>query len=146
MNKENCALGLIDEIILYYDARSKKTSNQIICNVKLPLRTPLCHMGNGGTVPWILNSGSRSKWEVSFIPEDRPPRTHCKGSWVGQSDGQYRLIYSMRIIKFNNKRWIKSSNYPYQNSVSIRVLLLTEISLLSSRNFGDIKTRKCLFR
>ena len=27
MNKENCALKLVDEIILYYDARSKKTSN-----------------------------------------------------------------------------------------------------------------------
>ena len=27
MNKENCALNLVDEIILYYDARSKKTSN-----------------------------------------------------------------------------------------------------------------------
>ena len=24
MNKENCALNLVDEIILYYDARSKK--------------------------------------------------------------------------------------------------------------------------
>ena len=24
MNKENCALRLVDEIILYYDARSKK--------------------------------------------------------------------------------------------------------------------------
>ena len=28
MNKENCALKLVDEIILYYDARSK--------NIKLP--------------------------------------------------------------------------------------------------------------
>jgi len=28
MNKENCALRLVDEIILYYDARSKK--HQII--------------------------------------------------------------------------------------------------------------------
>ena len=28
MNKENCALKLVDEIILYYDARSKK--HQII--------------------------------------------------------------------------------------------------------------------
>ena len=27
MNRENCALKLVDEIILYYDARSKKTSN-----------------------------------------------------------------------------------------------------------------------
>ena len=27
MNKENCALKLVDEIILYYDAWSKKTSN-----------------------------------------------------------------------------------------------------------------------
>ena len=26
-NKENCALKLVDEIILYYDARQKKTSN-----------------------------------------------------------------------------------------------------------------------
>ena len=32
MNKENCALKLVDEIILYYDARSKKhkkTSNSV---------------------------------------------------------------------------------------------------------------------
>ena len=28
MNKENCALKLVDEMILYYDARSKK--HQII--------------------------------------------------------------------------------------------------------------------
>ena len=27
MNKENCALKLVDEVILYYDALSKKTSN-----------------------------------------------------------------------------------------------------------------------
>ena len=27
MNKENCALKLVDEIILYCDARLKKTSN-----------------------------------------------------------------------------------------------------------------------
>ena len=27
MNKENCALKLVDEIIQYYDALSKKTSN-----------------------------------------------------------------------------------------------------------------------
>jgi len=30
INKENCALKLVDEIILCYDARSKKTSNY--CN------------------------------------------------------------------------------------------------------------------
>ena len=32
MNKENCALKLVDEIILYYDARSKKyqTTNMIL--------------------------------------------------------------------------------------------------------------------
>ena len=28
MNKENCALKLVDEIILYYDARSKKTQKK----------------------------------------------------------------------------------------------------------------------
>ena len=32
MNKENCALRLVDEIILYYDARSKK--HQITTNVE----------------------------------------------------------------------------------------------------------------
>ena len=40
MNKENCALKLVDEIILYYDARSKKHPNkwaslQVIFNDKL---------------------------------------------------------------------------------------------------------------
>ena len=29
MNKENCALKLVDEIILYYDARSKKHQDSI---------------------------------------------------------------------------------------------------------------------
>ena len=30
MNKENCALKLVDEIILYYDARSKKHQNKLL--------------------------------------------------------------------------------------------------------------------
>ena len=30
MNKENCALKLVDEIILYYDARSKKHQNSML--------------------------------------------------------------------------------------------------------------------
>ena len=30
MNKENCALKLVDEIILYYDARSKKHKKSVI--------------------------------------------------------------------------------------------------------------------
>ena len=30
MNKENCALKLVDEIILDYDARSKKKSNVLL--------------------------------------------------------------------------------------------------------------------
>ena len=43
MNKENCALKLVDEIILYYDARSKKHQNTkmrtdhiLILNMMLP--------------------------------------------------------------------------------------------------------------
>ena len=36
MNKENCALKLVDEIILYYDARSKK--HQIIWVIKSRMR------------------------------------------------------------------------------------------------------------
>ena len=35
MNKENCALKLVDEIILYYDARSKKTSNYFCLNFRI---------------------------------------------------------------------------------------------------------------
>ena len=31
MNKENCALNLVDELILYYDVRSKKHQNAEIC-------------------------------------------------------------------------------------------------------------------
>ena len=30
MNKENCALMLVNEIILYYDARSKKQQKDVI--------------------------------------------------------------------------------------------------------------------
>ena len=30
MNKENCALKLVDEIILYYDARSKKNIKKVV--------------------------------------------------------------------------------------------------------------------
>ena len=38
MNKENCALKLVDEIILYYDARSKKHKKNPVCIVfvKMP--------------------------------------------------------------------------------------------------------------
>ena len=35
MNKENCALKLVDEIILYYDARSKKHQIYFYCYVVL---------------------------------------------------------------------------------------------------------------
>ena len=42
MNKENCALKLVDEIILYYDARSKKHQMYRYCwaavNVRLCIR------------------------------------------------------------------------------------------------------------
>ena len=34
MNKENCALKLVDEIILYYDARSKKYKKNLGLNPK----------------------------------------------------------------------------------------------------------------
>ena len=36
MNEENCALKLVDEIILYYDARSKKhKKNKLISLITL---------------------------------------------------------------------------------------------------------------
>ena len=34
MNKESCALKLVDEIILYYDARSKKHQIKVIVVIK----------------------------------------------------------------------------------------------------------------
>ena len=37
MNKENCALKLVDEIILYYDARSKKLQTKIPNFMKIGL-------------------------------------------------------------------------------------------------------------
>ena len=39
-NKENCALKLVDEIILYYDARSKNKENcalKLVDEIILPL-------------------------------------------------------------------------------------------------------------
>ena len=46
MNKENCALKLVDEIILYYDARSKKKHQikYITLNGKF-----------NGTLLWLLH-------------------------------------------------------------------------------------------
>jgi len=35
MNKENCALKLVDEIILYYDARSKIIKSSINISLKV---------------------------------------------------------------------------------------------------------------
>jgi len=34
MNKENCALKLVDEIILYYDARSKKHQMTLLVGLR----------------------------------------------------------------------------------------------------------------
>ena len=44
MNKENCALKLVDEIILYYDARSKNIKNIYSVRHQQPwdLPTMLC--------------------------------------------------------------------------------------------------------
>ena len=43
MNKENCALKLVDEIILYYDARSKKQRKLFINPLNAELN-PICHL------------------------------------------------------------------------------------------------------
>ena len=42
MNKENCALKLVDEIILYYDARSKKHQRKL-CSLLLCCTDVLCN-------------------------------------------------------------------------------------------------------
>ena len=53
MNKENCALKLVDEIILYYDARSKKHKK---VNKVIPVHA-LRTCGIGGIAPLILKFG-----------------------------------------------------------------------------------------
>ena len=71
MNKENCALKLVDEIIPYYDARSKKTSNHfVVFNWTLP------------NIPVFSHENSVSKMGfVSPKPRGRkvdPPRVPVK--------------------------------------------------------------------
>ena len=44
MNKENCALKLVDEIILYYDARSKK--HQMTTGLLLKVNWPGCGLNH----------------------------------------------------------------------------------------------------
>ena len=63
MNKENCALKLVDEIILYYDARSKK--HQITALVRMLMGKPkeighLCNTNFDGTIK--LKSSEESVW------------------------------------------------------------------------------------
>ena len=61
MNKENCALKLVDEIILYYDARSKK--HQITVPV-----------GFRGFLPSYIEMSCKALWrtlklEAAYSPE-----------------------------------------------------------------------------
>ena len=62
MNKENCALKLVDEIILYYDARSKKHQIRTIniciamecfyiASLNYDMFRPLYRPSSGGTFP-----------------------------------------------------------------------------------------------
>ena len=59
MNKENCALKLVNEIILYYDARSKKHQNSpsmlqlVVYNVTSGLYT---------VKPWTTDKGNIFKY------------------------------------------------------------------------------------
>ena len=41
MNKKNCALKLVDEVILYYDVRSKKLQKTQTCSTRCLLYTQL---------------------------------------------------------------------------------------------------------
>ena len=41
MNKENCALKLVDEIILQYDAQSIKTSNSALNKITVVLKATI---------------------------------------------------------------------------------------------------------
>ena len=63
MNKENCALKLVDEIIVYYDARSKKTSKKVdivfrCCASKFLSSSFIPKVFTLSTQTWLQNSSA----------------------------------------------------------------------------------------
>jgi len=63
MNKENCALKLVNEIILYYDARSKKHQITMFITARLIdfhpyLQVALCKLLSQFTKPYCERTGT----------------------------------------------------------------------------------------
>ena len=64
MYKENCALKLVDEIILYYDARSKKHQNTT---------------GRELTSCYLQNQGAHAKYKsLHIMSSGHSPDIHIK--------------------------------------------------------------------
>ena len=85
MNKENCALKLVDEIILYYDARSKKhqiSYNSLYSEPKFKMATSRVQNCSAAAVPdclvlfcnaelWIYKNKTKKFCEITiFIRRD----------------------------------------------------------------------------
>ena len=67
MNKENSALKLVDEIILYYDARSKKhQKTAYVINLVNTYRTfrVFCYVYEDSTIFWVETAAYVSTVEV----------------------------------------------------------------------------------
>ena len=62
MNKENCALKLVDEIILYYDARSKEHQN-----ILYMFRTNNCSSSGGYFCTCSIHYFTMHVWDVQLL-------------------------------------------------------------------------------
>ena len=79
MNKENCALKLVDEIILYYDARSIKlqiineTTNNVheVIHKSINVRNV---KGFRSTAAFTINGSARWRWVMNFTLRPLYPR------------------------------------------------------------------------
>ena len=82
MNKENCALKLVDEIILYYDARSKKHQityiaclryNRMISDYRIREDMELCRMCSNTVSSYFHGRCEEKKMRRMWIKPDFGP-------------------------------------------------------------------------
>jgi len=106
MNKENCALKLVDEIMLYYDVRSQKhQTNKTLLNYfpASKLRMPAHH----------LPGKNRKIWGVRLIlhpcPEHSRFASVSVGSWIVIIFCSLVLQVSKGVHRTHNSAIYKSS-------------------------------------
>ena len=111
MNKENCALKLVDEIILYYDARSKK--HQIYAHKDFTLCLKFCYKefektgvngirhfaNNNATV--LVRCYAWKSWDNSVTKYDEGNHwdTGIQEYWIVEVLLQIKVEYSVILVK-----------------------------------------------